>query len=136
MQRSRQSEEGDGIISLVKETADGLGRLIADHVKLARIEIVADAKTYGRDLTALVVASLVVVLGYGFAWTAGALALGRVIGAPIAFGAVALLHLVAGLVALTSAVRKMRKARLMRETASEVSRSVTALSGPIGARSP
>jgi len=52
-------EDSDGIISLVRETADGLGKLIADHVKLARVELVSDARFYARDLAVMAVAGLV-----------------------------------------------------------------------------
>jgi hypothetical protein len=128
--RDRGSEDSDGIISLVKETADGLGRLIGDHVKLARVELVADAKSYARGGGLLVGAAMILLLGYAMAWIAGALALARVIGAPLAFGAVALLHLVAGGVALAAAARRIRRTHLMDDTAAEVSRSVGALAAP------
>jgi uncharacterized membrane protein (DUF485 family) len=131
--RDRGSEEGDGIISLVKETADGLGRLMADHIKLARVEMVADAKSYARGLTILIVAGLILLTGYGLAWIAVALALARVIGAPLAFGAVALLHLVAGGIGLAAATRRIKRTHLMDDTAAEVSRSVGALAAPFAA---
>ena len=122
--------ERDGFIALVKETADGLGRLIADHIKLARTEIVADAKSYGRDLSVLGVAVFVLALGYGLACIAGALALGRAIGAPLAFAAVAGLHLLIGAVGVAAAARAMRRTPPLLGTRSEVSRSVAALSAP------
>jgi hypothetical protein len=131
MPSARENDNGDGIIGLVRETADGLGRLIADHIKLARLEIVADAKSYARETTLLLIGAGVALIGYGFAWVAAALALGRLIGAPLAFACVAALHLVAGGIALAGASRRMKRKRLMQESASEVSRSVDAL-----ARSP
>ena len=42
--------DGDGIITLVKETASGFGQLVADHIRLARVEMTADAKSYARDI--------------------------------------------------------------------------------------
>src|SRR4029078_7092278 len=87
---TRPEHESDGIMSLVKETADGLGRLIADHIKLARVEMVADAKEYGRHVGLLTVAGIFVAIGYVFAWIAAALGLARWGGAPRAFGIVAL----------------------------------------------
>src|SRR6185503_2179061 len=50
MRMYKGKEESDGIIALVKETADGFGHLIAEHVKLARLELVADAKASGRKI--------------------------------------------------------------------------------------
>jgi hypothetical protein len=128
MPSARENDSGDGIIGLVRETADGLGRLIADHIKLARLEIVADAKSYARETTVLLVGVVVALIGYGFAWVAAALGLSRLIGAPLAFAFVAVLHLVAGGIALAVASRRMKRKRLMQETASEVNRSVNALS--------
>ena len=113
--------ERDGFIALVRETADGLGRLIADHIKLARTEIVADAKSYGRDLSVLGVAVFVLALGYGLACIAGA---------PLAFAAVAGLHLLIGAVGVAAAARAMRRTPPLLGTRNEVSRSVAALSAP------
>lgn len=123
-------EEGDGIIALVRETADGLGKLIADHVKLARVELLSDARFYVRDLTVLVIAALVLFLGYALACLAGGLALGRAIhNTPLAFAAVAALHLIAGAIGMVMAAKRAKRVRLMHDTAEEVSRSVSALRG-------
>jgi hypothetical protein len=123
-------EDSDGIISLVRETADGLGKLIADHVKLARVELVSDARFYARDLAVLVVAAVVLLLGYALAWLAAAMAVGRAIGnTPLAFAGVAVLHLIAGVVGMVIAAKRMRRVRLMHDTAEEVSRSMSALRG-------
>jgi hypothetical protein len=134
MLRPRDNEDGDGIIALVKETADGLGRLISDHIKLARVEIVADAKEYGRSVALMTIAAVFVLVGYGFAWTAAALALARLIGAPLAFLAVAALHLVGGAIALSTVMRKLKKSRPpLDESLSEVNRSVATLSAQVAA---
>jgi len=131
MSRQAGHDAPDGVVGLLKETADGLGQLIADHIKLARLELTADARSYGQGMATLVIATLVLVLGYTFAWVAIALALGRLWGAPIAFAAVGVLHLVAGGIAVSSAVKRMKNTRLMRESANEASRSVSALARPL-----
>jgi hypothetical protein len=120
--------ERDRLIALVKETAEGLGRLVADHIKLARTEIVADAKSYGRDLGVLGAAVFVLAVGYGLACVAVSLALGRVMGAPLAFALVAGVHLVAGVVGGLAAARAMRRTPPLLGTRTEVNRSVAALS--------
>jgi len=58
----------------------------------------------------------------------------RFCGAPIAFGGVAALHLIAGGVALSSAVKRMKRPALMRGTAVEASRSVNALTQSLEGR--
>ena len=122
-----RSDHDDGIISLVKETADGLGQLVADHIKLARIEMTTDVRAYVRELSLLVVGGFVFSVGYGLACIAAGTALTRVMGAPLAFAGLAILHVVVGAIALGMAVRRMRRVQLMQESKEEVSRSVTSL---------
>jgi uncharacterized membrane protein YqjE len=128
------NEEREGIVSLLRETVDGLRILIADHIKLARIEMVADAKTYGRSVAVLAVAGLVLAIGYVFALIAAALGLARILGAPVAFGAVAALHLVVGGIAVAWSVGKMRRTRLMHDTVVEAKGSISALARPLQGR--
>jgi len=120
---------GDGILALVKETASGLGQLVADHIRLARVEMTADAKSYVRDLGVLALGGFVIAVGYGLACIAAGFALARVMGGPLAFALLAFLHVVAGAVALVLAMRKMKQVQLMHETKQEVGRSVSVLGG-------
>jgi uncharacterized membrane protein YqjE len=127
MAMADESEHADGIIALVKETASGLGQLVGDHIRLARIEMTADAKTYVRDASMLVVGGFILAAGYGLACIAAGLGLARIIGGPLAFASLAVLHLVVGGIALVSMLRKMKQVQLMHETKQEVTRSVSAL---------
>jgi hypothetical protein len=122
-----RANEGDGFIALVRETADGLGRLIADHIKLARVEMVADAKEASRRMALLAGAAAVIGLGYLFLWIAVALALRRPLGAPLAFVIVGGLHVTVGVIVLVALVRRLRRGRVLNQTVSEVGRTVTAL---------
>jgi uncharacterized membrane protein YqjE len=123
-------EESDGIISLIRETADGLGKLIADHVKLARVELVSDARFYARDLAVMAGFGVVLFVGYILGWIAAGLAIGRAIhNTPLAFAAVAALHLIAGAIGVVVAAKRAKRVRLMHDTAEEVGRSVSALRG-------
>ncbi len=119
--------DGDGIIALVKETASGFGQLVGDHIRLARLEMTADAKSYARDVRWLLIAGLIVTVGYGLACIAAGTALARLMGAPLAFVVLAVLHLLVGAIALALIVRRMKTVQLMRETQHEVSRSISAL---------
>ncbi len=133
--RLQTTDEGEGIVARLKETADGLGELVSDHVKLARIELVAEAKSYGRSVAVLGVAAIVLVIGYAFAWTAAALVLARWVGAPLAFVIVAAPHLIGGVVAIVLAIGKMRQTQVLPESTLEASRSLNALIKPL-ARTP
>lgn len=129
-----ENEEREGIVALLRETVDGFRTLIADHIKLARIEMVADAKTYGRSVAVLAVAGLVLAIGYIFGLIAAALGLARIWGAPLAFAAVAALHLVVGGIAMVWSVGKMKRTRLMHDTVVEAKGSISALARPLQGR--
>jgi hypothetical protein len=134
MSRQGGHESADGVVGLLRETADGLGQLIADHIKLARLELAADARSYGQGVATLLIAAIVLSLGYAFAWLAIGLELAHLWGAPIAFGAVAAVHLVAGGIFVSSALKRVKSTRLMSESANEASRSVSALARPLEKR--
>src|SRR5262249_51625914 len=101
-------EQGDGIISLVKETASGIGQLVADHIRLARMEMTAEAKSYARDIGFLLAGGFVVAVGYGLACIGAATALARVMGTPLAFVCLGVLHLVIGAIALAMIAGRMK----------------------------
>ncbi len=122
-----ENEEREGIVGLVRETVDGLRTLIGDHIKLARVELVADLKSYGRGIAVLAIAAVVVAIGYLFAVIAAAFGLARLWGAPLAFGAVAAFHLVAGGIAIAWSMAKMRQTNLMHETKTEAQSTVSVL---------
>jgi len=128
------TDERAGIVDHVRETVDGLRTLIGDHIKLARVELATDLKTYGRSVAALAGAGGVLAVGYVFAWIAAALGLGRLIGAPLAFVAVAALHLLAGGLAIAWALGKVRRTRLMNDTVVETKTTVHALRHPVDGR--
>jgi uncharacterized membrane protein YedE/YeeE len=123
----RGDQEG-GLIALVRETASGFGQLVADHIRLARLEMTADAKTYVRDGGVLLIGGFILAIGYGMACLAAGLALSRVIGGPMAFAALAVLHLLVGAIALGAILRRMKRVRVMQGTKEEVSRSISVLS--------
>lgn len=132
--RYGETDEREGIVGLVRETVDGLRTLIADHIKLARVELATDLKSYGRSIAAVAGAGAVLAVGYVFAWIAAALGLARLIGAPLAFVAVAAVHLLAGTVAIAWAMGKVRRTRLMNDTVVETKTTVAALRHPMDGR--
>jgi hypothetical protein len=129
--RQFEDDEREGIVGLVRETIDGLRTLIADHIKLARIELETDLKTYARGTAVVVVAGVILAIGYVFAWIAAALALGHLWGPATAFIAVAGFHLVVGFITLLLATGRMKRTRLMHGSAVEARTSVTALAHPL-----
>jgi len=113
--------------TLLQETAESLGLLIADHVKLARIELQTDVRIYARALGVSLLAGALLLFGYLFAWTALALALAKLWGPPSAFAAVAAVHLLVGALSLGAASRKVQRTKLLQESIVEARGSVRAL---------
>jgi Putative Actinobacterial Holin-X, holin superfamily III len=136
MGRLENREDGEGIVARLKETADGLGQLVGDHVRLARIELVAELRSYGRGLTSIAVAVVLLLIGYVFACAAGALALAHLVGAPLAFVIVAAPHLIAGAIGVVSGTRRVQQTPLLPESGAEAARTVNALTHPLPARNP
>jgi Putative Actinobacterial Holin-X, holin superfamily III len=132
--RDGETDGREGIVDLVRETVDGLRTLIVDHIKLARVELASDLKSYGQSVAVLAIAGGVLAIGYVFAWIAAGFALARLWGAPLAFTLVAALHLLCGAIAVGWAVAKMRRMRLMRDTVVEAKSSASALARPIQGR--
>jgi len=134
--RHTESEEAAGVGRLLKETADSLGELIGDHIKLARIELATDFRIYSGAVGVALVAALLLLVGYLFAWQAAASLVARTWGAPCAFAAVAAFHLGAGALALGLVARRVRRTQVMRETVMEARRSVRALAHPLEGQAP
>ena len=121
--------EGDAatVRQLVAEAVDSLGELVADHTRLARLELAADVRIYARATGGVVVAALLLTAGYVLASVAAALALARFTGMRAAFGLVAAFHLLVGGLFVRAASTKIRRTKVLRETVAEARRSVRAL---------
>ncbi|HEY2900854.1 MAG TPA: phage holin family protein [Polyangia bacterium] len=130
MSEARFKADNEGLLGLVRETVDGIGRLVSEHMKLARLEFQADIKTYGRSLAILLLVAAVFVLAYALACVGLAVLLSRWIPLAYSFFAVAGAHVLVGAIAAAVAVSKLRASQpLMRESVNEVQRSMGALTG-------
>jgi uncharacterized membrane protein YqjE len=132
MSESRFRPEGEGLLTLVRETVDGIGRLISEHLTLARLEFQNDIKSYGRSVAVLLLVAGIFVLAYALACVGLALFLSRFMHPANAFFLVAGVHLLIGVIAGAIAVRRLRDTQPMHETVSEVERSVSALASASG----
>ncbi|MFL5351608.1 phage holin family protein [Archangium sp.] len=116
-----------GLTALVGRLTDGFSRLVTQHLTLARVELMEDARVMGLDVALIAAFVPFVLVGYTFLcgalvvlvqpWTgwAGALAL------------VGGVNLVGGGVGIARAVRRLKSHRVMDETTEELNRSVTVL---------
>lgn len=125
MYGQNKNDDNDGIIILLKELTDGLGRLVSDHIKLARLELIADAKILGRRAAVLAVIVPLVFIGYGSICIGLAVVLSRWMGLGVALVLVGAVHFLGAAIALGVTLRQVRRQGWMRETAHEVNQSVT-----------
>jgi hypothetical protein len=136
MYKDHEKSDGDGIITLVKETADGFGHLIADHIKLARLELVADVKTYGRQVAIIAVIVPILFIGYGIVCLGIAAFLARWLGQAGALLAVGGAHVIIGAIAIAVAARRLQRAQPMHESGNEMTRSIETFSPSNGNGAP
>jgi len=128
MQRINHNDDDDnGLVALLKEAADGFGCLMAAHVKLARVELLADVKSFGRRLTILAAIIPFAFLGYASLCMGLAVVLSPWLGIAGALFLVGGLHVVGATGALLLVGRRLRNTDLMSETTHEAGQSVSTL---------
>ncbi|MES1204471.1 MAG: phage holin family protein [Pseudomonadota bacterium] len=127
MKSGDDSVKGGHILHLVRETADGLGQLVVQHVKLAQRELTADLQAMGARVALIAVCALVMIGGYTLALAGLACLIGgaRAIAVPLL--GIGLAHVAGTGVAMGVLFARIRRARLMTATAGEIAQSATAL---------
>lgn len=105
----------------LRELFDGLGELLVEHLRLAKLELKDDARYLGVRLGVIALLAPLVLVGYGFLCVAGALALTPRLGAPLAFCLVGAVNLLGGGLGVAAAARQLGHRRVLGATASELS---------------
>ncbi|MCY1034483.1 phage holin family protein [Corallococcus sp. BB11-1] len=122
------SEQTDrGVAALVGRMADGFSRLVTQHLQLARLEIAEDAKAVGLDVASIAVFVPFLLVGYAFVCGALAALLATWLGWAGALALVGGVNLVGGCFGILRAVKRMKSRQMMDDSASELSRSMAAL---------
>lgn len=116
-----------GVSVLAKEAALDLGHLLAQHVKVAQLELQAEMHGMGRRACLIGVLATLVVLGYGLAIAGLAVLMGghSAIGIPLII--VGLVHIAGAGVGLLFSPLRPRRGRLMRRSSAAMSSSLAAL---------
>jgi len=131
MHRITRDEEGDQIGALFKEAANGVGHLVANHVKLARLELLADVKTLGRRIAMLVVIVSFAILGYVFCCLGLAVSVSRWVGLGGGLCLLGGMHLIGGTAASLFVMGRLRGTHWIHESGREMGQSVSTLSANI-----
>jgi hypothetical protein len=125
--KNGEREKADGVIGLARETADALGQLTVQHLRLARLEIKADLRTMGLQAGLIAVLVALAIVGYGLTMAGLAVILdgGSTGGIPLLI--IGIVHVAAAGVGILITVVRLRRMRLMNATANEVNQSLAPL---------
>jgi hypothetical protein len=124
--REHPEPAAGSIATSIGNMADGLSRLFTESFSLARLELAHDVKSMAIEAGVIVACAVLALIGYLFACTAGAIALGRVIGPALGFLVVGGIHLLIGGIGAFIAMKKLSKEpeHLLEQTRAEVQETV------------
>lgn len=117
-----------GLPALLGRVADAMGRLVTQHLTLARLELAEDARQLGQSLGRIALFVPFLVVGYAFLCGALAAVLSRWLGIWGALAVMGGVNLVGGGIGILHGVSQLRQKRVMPGTQNELNRSATVLS--------
>jgi len=119
----------------LRELIDAFSDLVAQHVRLARMELAEDARFVGIRVGLIAALAPLILVGYGFLCVALALTLRRVMAADLAFLLVGVLNLLIGGIGIAVVGKQLSGRKVMGATLTELGTS-TALALPPRERQP
>jgi hypothetical protein len=125
-----------GVTDLVRETAAGLGHLVGQHLLVARLEIVAEARAMSRRFLLIAVLAALIAVGYVLAMAGLALAIGGRAGVGLPLVIVGVVHVAGAGAVLFVGSGRARGSHLMGHTTAAVSGSLAALTAARPAAAP
>ena len=125
--KNGERDKADGVVGLARETADALGRLTVQHLRLARLEIKADLRAMGLQAGLIAVLAALATVGYGLTMAGLAVMLGGALAVGTPLFIIGIVHVVGAGAGVLIAVSRLRRLRLMNTTAGEVNESLAPL---------
>ncbi|MDP2271160.1 MAG: phage holin family protein [Archangium sp.] len=110
-------------VNPLRELVDAFSELVAQHVRLARLEVKEDARFVGIRVGVIAVFTPLILVGYGFLCVALALSLRRFLGDGWAFLLVGLVNLLVSGIGIAIAANQLSKRKLMNATVLELETS-------------
>lgn len=107
----------------LRELVDAFSDLVAQHVRLARLELAQDARFIGVRVGVIALLAPLFLVGWGFLCVALALAIHRSLSADLSFLIVGLLNLVLGGVGIGLAAKSLSTHKVMDASLSELESS-------------
>jgi uncharacterized membrane protein YqjE len=107
----------------LRELIDAFSELVAQHVRLARMELAEDARFVGIRVGLIAALAPLILVGYGFLCVALALTLRRVMPADLAFLLVGVLNLLIGGIGIAIVGKQLGGRKVMDATMKELDTS-------------
>ncbi|QRK14167.1 phage holin family protein [Archangium violaceum] len=115
------------LTALVGRLTDGFSKLVTQHLTLARVELMEDARIMGQDVALIAAFVPFVLVGYAFLCGALAAVLAQWVGWAGSLALVGAVNLVGGVLGITRVAMRLKSHRVMDETTQELERSVAVL---------
>lgn len=125
--KNGEREKRDGVLGVARETADALGRLTLQHLRLARLEIRSDLRAMGLEAGTIAVLGALAVVGYGLTMAGLAVIIGGGWKGGVPLLLIGVGHVLAAGLGILIAMARLRRLRPMNLTADEVNRSLVPL---------
>lgn len=104
----------------IRELVEAFSELVAQHVRLARMELAEDARYVGRRVGLIAAFAPLLIVGYGFLCAGLAVGLTAVLSLGWALALVGALNLALGAAGIAVAGRQLGARRLLERTAVEL----------------
>jgi hypothetical protein len=128
MRLARDSHKNGRISALLTDVADGVGRLVSEHIALARAELTQELDTWGKSLGRVAASLSLLLVGYAFLCAAlVAYLASKGISTAAALLLVGAANLVVGAVGVYPPLRRISQQRLLRDSLEELDRSAAQL---------
>lgn len=122
-----------GIAAQVARIADGLSRLVSEHLTLLRLELAEDAKAVGVSIGTIAALAPFVLVGYALLCAALAWAVSPWVGVAGGLAIVGAVNVVGGIGGILHAVNKLRTRQVLGTSRRELSQSAHVFSSQGGA---
>jgi uncharacterized membrane protein YqjE len=123
-----RAQDRDGkLANLLGNIVDGFGRLVTEHIALAKLELAKDANGLARELGKLALLLPLIAVGYAFICAALVALLVPTLSVAAALALVGAANLVSGSAGAYVAWKRLKRPPVMENTLDELGRSVSVL---------
>jgi uncharacterized membrane protein YqjE len=126
----RRTQEPNGRVpALLGNIVDGFGRLVSEHVALAKLELAKDATGLARQLGKLAIVLPFIAVGYALICAAVVALMVPWMSLPAALALIGAVNLGIGSATAYGAWKRLKRPPVMEDTLEELGRSVSVLKG-------